>query len=53
LGRTVVRLAAIRPATAVVLLLLSAYLEWLNRTIAVATAERKARRVLLSAYKLL
>lgn len=29
------------------------YLEWLNRTIAVATAERKARRVLLSAYKLL
>jgi hypothetical protein len=29
------------------------YLEWLNRTIAVASAERKARRVLLSAYKLL
>ena len=29
------------------------YLEWLNRTIAVATAERKARRVLLSAYTLL
>ncbi len=29
------------------------YLEWLNRTIVVATAERKARRVLLSAYKLL
>ncbi len=31
----------------------ASYLEWLNRTIAVATAERKARRVLLSAYKLL
>ena len=29
------------------------YLESLNRTIAVATAERKARRVLLSAYRLL
>ena len=29
------------------------YLEWLNRTIAVATAERKARRVLLGAYRLL
>ena len=29
------------------------YLEWLNRTIAVATAQRKARQVLLSAYKLL
>ena len=29
------------------------YLEWLNKTIAVATAERKARRVLLSAYRLL
>jgi len=29
------------------------YLEWLNRTIAVATAERRARQVLLSAYKLL
>jgi len=29
------------------------YLAWLNRTIAVATAEREARRVLLSAYKLL
>ena len=29
------------------------YLEWLNKTIAVATAERKARQVLLSAYKLL
>jgi hypothetical protein len=28
-------------------------LEWLNKTIAVATAERKARQVLLSAYKLL
>ena len=26
---------------------------WLNRTIAVATAQRKARQVLLSAYKLL
>jgi uncharacterized protein DUF3237 len=29
------------------------YLEWLNRTIAVATAERKARRVLLNAHRLL
>ena len=29
------------------------YLEWLNKTIAVATAERKERQVLLSAYKLL
>jgi hypothetical protein len=29
------------------------YLEWLNRTIAVATAERKARQVLLEAYRLL
>ena len=29
------------------------YLDWLNKTIAVATAEREARRVLLSAYKLL
>ena len=29
------------------------YLQWLNKTIAVATAERKARRVLLSAYRLL
>lgn len=29
------------------------YLEWLNKTIAVATAERKARRVLLSAYRML
>jgi hypothetical protein len=29
------------------------YLDWLNRTIAVTTAERKARRVLLSAYRLL
>jgi hypothetical protein len=29
------------------------YLEWLNRTIAVATAERQARRVLLHAYTLL
>jgi hypothetical protein len=29
------------------------YLEWLNKTIAVATAERKARQVLLSAYRLL
>ncbi len=29
------------------------YLEWLNRTIAVATAKREARRVLLSAYRLL
>ena len=29
------------------------YLDWLNRTIAVATAERKARQVLLDAYRLL
>jgi hypothetical protein len=29
------------------------YLEWLNRTIAVATAERKARQVVLDAYRLL
>ena len=29
------------------------YLGWLNRTIAVATAKREARRVLLSAYRLL
>ncbi len=29
------------------------YLEWLNRTIAVATAERRARQVLLSAHRLL
>ena len=29
------------------------YLEWLNRTIGVATAERQARRVLLHVYKLL
>lgn len=29
------------------------YLEWLNRTIAVALGERKARKVLLSVYKLL
>jgi len=29
------------------------YLAWLNRTIAVATAERKARQVLLSAHRLL
>ena len=29
------------------------YLEWLNKTIAVATAERKAKQVLLTAYKLL
>jgi uncharacterized protein DUF3237 len=29
------------------------YLAWLNKTIAVATAERKARQVLLSAYRLL
>ena len=29
------------------------YLEWLNKTIAVATAERKARQVLLTAYTLL
>jgi hypothetical protein len=28
-------------------------LEWLNRTIAVATAERQARRVVLSAYRIL
>jgi uncharacterized protein DUF3237 len=28
-------------------------LQWLNRTIAVATAERQARRVVLSAYRLL
>lgn len=28
-------------------------LEWLNRTIAVATAQRKARRVLLEAWRLL
>jgi uncharacterized protein DUF3237 len=28
-------------------------LEWLNRTIAVATAERKARQVLITAYRLL
>ena len=28
-------------------------LEWLNRTIAVATAERKARQVILDAYRLL
>jgi hypothetical protein len=28
------------------------YLEWVNKTIAVATAERKARRILLSAYEL-
>ena len=28
-------------------------LAWLNKTIAVATAERKARRVLLDAYRLL
>ena len=31
----------------------SADLAWLNKTIAVATAERKARQVLLTAYKLL
>jgi hypothetical protein len=31
----------------------ASYLESLNKTIAVATAERKAKRVLLSAYKLL
>lgn len=30
-----------------------ARLDWLNRTIAVASAERKARQVLLTAYKLL
>jgi hypothetical protein len=29
------------------------YLEWLNKTIAVATAERKTRKVLLDAYRLL
>jgi Protein of unknown function (DUF3237) len=29
------------------------YLEWLNRTIAIATAKREAQRVLLSAYRLL
>ncbi len=29
------------------------YLEWLNRTIAVATAKREARTVLITAYKLL
>jgi hypothetical protein len=29
------------------------HLAWLNRTIAVSTAERKARKVLLGAYKLL
>jgi hypothetical protein len=29
------------------------YLAWLNRTLAVATAERRARRVLLDAYRLL
>jgi hypothetical protein len=29
------------------------YLEWLNRTLAVTTAERQARRVLLEAYRLL
>jgi len=29
------------------------YLEWLNRTIAVATAERRPRQVLLTAYRLL
>jgi hypothetical protein len=28
-------------------------LEWLNRTIAVATAERKARQVVLDAYRVL
>jgi len=28
-------------------------LQWLNKTIAVATAARKARRVLLEAYRLL
>jgi hypothetical protein len=31
----------------------AADLQWLNRTIAVATAQRKARQVLLSAYQLL
>ena len=29
------------------------YLEWLNKTIALASAERKARKVLLSAYRVL
>lgn len=29
------------------------YLEWLNKTLAVASGERQARRVLLGAYKLL
>ncbi|OFW60988.1 MAG: hypothetical protein A2133_04225 [Actinobacteria bacterium RBG_16_64_13] len=29
------------------------YLAWLNRTLAVTTAERQVRRVLLSAYRLL
>ena len=29
------------------------YLEWLNRTIAIATAKRETQRVLLSAYRLL
>jgi hypothetical protein len=29
------------------------YLQWLNKTIAVASAERKARQVLLDAYRLL
>ena len=29
------------------------YLEWLNQTIAVATAQRKSRQVLLEAYRLL
>ncbi len=29
------------------------HLDWLNRTIAVATAQRKARQVLLEAYRLL
>ena len=28
-------------------------LAWLNKTIAIATAQRKARQVLLTAYKLL
>jgi hypothetical protein len=31
----------------------AAHLEWLNKTIAIATAERQARRVLLDAYTLL
>jgi hypothetical protein len=31
----------------------AAGLEWLNRTIALASAERKARKVLLSAYRVL